>query len=504
VRRASVRQLGWTVYWLAVCVLLWGGLTKGHNWGDDFATYILHARSVLQGNPSQFVETNRFTIEASTYVIGPIAAPWGVPVLLSVPYAVFGLDMVALKIVNVVCYVLFLLTLWRGLRRHHSAFWLFVLVSLFAVNPSFQSIFMNRVLSDIPFLFFSTLALVLMGRVVIERAWVIGPVADHAVLGLAMAAAFFVRANGGLLVAALAVTQSIRALQHRRARLETGPVSPVPLAVQALPYVSFAVAVVIWRMIFPAEEYVPPSTPMSLRRVWQNLYYYTDLPADFFAGAPLPRVVYGATLPLAAIGIAHRVASTYHMIVYGILTWLLYVLWPETNGLRYVFPLLPIYMSFVISGLEVSGADVPAWRRRMWAALRIGPVLVILLYFAASSGAAAARNLTGRTEEEPGPYMATSRQLFSFIANNTDPNSVIVFFKPRALRLFTDRPSVMITRADRLAIGDYVCLYLWQDHRNQVPRDAVDRLRESGELVVVYRNADFECHGIRKERAQPR
>ena len=493
-----MRKLGWTAYWAAVCVLLWAGLTRGHNWGDDFATYILQARSILQGTPSEFVETNRFTILASTYVIGPIAAPWGVPLLLSIPYAFFGLDMVALKVVNVVCYVLFLLTLWRGFRRQHSPFWVFVLVSLFAVNPSFQSIFMNRVLSDIPFLFLSTLSILFMGRVVIERRRFIGPAVDHALLGLVMAAAFFVRANGGLLVLTLAVTQLLRAVQDQRARIETPGAVRYPLAMQALPYVSFAVVVVTWQMIFPQAEYVPPSTPMSLRGVWRNLYYYIDLPGEFFAGVPLTRVLYGATVPLAAIGIFNRLASSYHMVVYGVVTLVLYVLWPETNGLRYLFPLLPIYMSFVISGLETGATDVRAWRGRVWAAVRVGPVLVILLYFAALSVGAAIRNSTGRTGDEPGPYTAASRELFSFIANNTDPHSVIVFFKPRALRLFTGRSSVLIARADRLGVGDYVCLYLRQDHPNQLPREVIGTLRESGALVPVYRNADFECLAIRK------
>lgn len=494
-----VRTLGWTAYWGAVCLLLGGGLTKGHNWGDDFATYILQARSIVQGNPSQFVEANRFTIESSTYVLGPIAAPWGVPVLLALPYALFGVNMVALKSVNAVCYVLFLLALWWGFRRHHSVSWLFVLISLFALNPSFQSTFMNRVLSDIPFLFFSTLSIILIGRVVIDRSWLISPVADHVLLGLSLAAACFVRANGLLLVVALAVTQSIKAVQTSALpRLSSLFVARRQLAVHALPYVVFAVAVVVWRTLLPEEGYVPPSTPMSIRRVWENLYYYIDIPADFFAGVPLPRVVYGATIPLAVIGVCHRFASTYHMIVYGLLTGLLYVLWPETNGLRYVFPLLPLYLSFVVAALETSHVDAHAWSRLLWKAIRVGPAVVVLLYFAGISGAAAARNVTGRNEEGPGPYQPTSQQLFSFISTNTDPHSVIVFFKPRALRLFTDRASVMIARVDHLTIGDYVCL-LQQDHRNQVPRDAISRLRETGGLVPVYRNADFECYRIQKE-----
>src|SRR5262249_28257329 len=204
-------KLGWTVLVAAVCLLSVGGLTETQDWGDDFAGYILQARSLLHGNPSQFVDANRFTITTSTYVIGPIAAPWGAPLLLAVPYAIFGLDMVALKSVNVVCYALFVLVLAWGFRRHHSGFWLFVLVALFAVTPAFQFPFMNRTLSDIPFLLFSTLAILFLGRVVVDRVPLVAPAVDHALLGLAMVAAFFVRNNGILLIVTLRITHGIQA-----------------------------------------------------------------------------------------------------------------------------------------------------------------------------------------------------------------------------------------------------------------------------------------------------
>jgi hypothetical protein len=485
-----LKALGWTVFGGAVCLLSLGGLTRSHNWGDDFATYILQARSIVQGNPSQFVEANRFTIETSTYVIGPIAAPWGAPVLLAVPYALFGLDIVALKSVNVVCYWLFLLVLWWGFRRHHSGFWLFVLVALFALNPSFHSTFMNRILSDIPFLLFSTLSIILIGRVVIDRARLVAPVVDHVLLGLAMAAAFFVRGNGVLLVATLATTHAIQAIRNRRA---------APSAVGAVPYLVVAVAVVVWKALLPEGGYVPPSTPVSIRGVWRNLHYYLDLPADFFAGAPLARVVYGATIPLALVGMYDRMAVAYPMIIYALLTGLLYVVWPETSGLRYLFPVLPLFMSFVVAALETRHVGVPRWRRGLWTIVRAGPAIVVLLCFASASGAAVARNLAGRNPEEPGPYLATAQQLFAFVSRETDPHAVIVFFKPRALRLFTDRSSVAIGRADRLDVGDHVCLYLRQEHPNQVPREVVSRLQESGRLIPVYRNADFECYRIWKE-----
>lgn len=50
-------------------------LTTGHDWGDDFASYIMQAKAILDGNVQEFVTRNAFTIEQSSFLIGPIAAP---------------------------------------------------------------------------------------------------------------------------------------------------------------------------------------------------------------------------------------------------------------------------------------------------------------------------------------------------------------------------------------------------------------------------------------------
>jgi hypothetical protein len=37
-------------------------LTRGHDWGDDFASYIMQGQSILSGKTDEFVERNTFTI----------------------------------------------------------------------------------------------------------------------------------------------------------------------------------------------------------------------------------------------------------------------------------------------------------------------------------------------------------------------------------------------------------------------------------------------------------
>ena len=48
-------------------------LNRGHDWGDDFASYIMQAKSIWTGTMPEFVEHNRFTITQSSIVIGPVA-----------------------------------------------------------------------------------------------------------------------------------------------------------------------------------------------------------------------------------------------------------------------------------------------------------------------------------------------------------------------------------------------------------------------------------------------
>ncbi len=50
-------------------------LRRGHEWGDDFAWYILQAQSILNGTTDEFMQTSAFTNNESTTYVGPLAYP---------------------------------------------------------------------------------------------------------------------------------------------------------------------------------------------------------------------------------------------------------------------------------------------------------------------------------------------------------------------------------------------------------------------------------------------
>jgi len=170
-------------------VIIFCTLTNGHNWGDDFAGYILQAKSITQLDPRGFIDANSFTVKNSSYDFGPIAYPWGFPVLLAPFYAVFGLNIIGLKLLGVISFLIFIILIWLGFRKYHSPVWLFCLVCLFALNPTLLS-FTDQILSDFPFLLLSTVSVLLTGRLIIEKRKIISPIWDYILLGAIIACAF--------------------------------------------------------------------------------------------------------------------------------------------------------------------------------------------------------------------------------------------------------------------------------------------------------------------------
>ena len=501
---------------LALAALLAAaGLTRGLDWDDDDSQYIMQAMSILEQRPQQFIEWNRFTMEQSSEPMGPIAYPWGLPLMLAPLYAVFGPNMLALKSINVVCFVLFLLTLWLGVRRHNSSAVALACVTLCALNPP-MLVATDQILSDIPFLFVSTLCIVVIGIVVVERRQVVSPSCDHLLLGALAASAFLLRTNGILLLITILVAQIVSARLFGSAPREhdrsTSPASRRTrgrwrkIVTGTLPYSSFAGILLAVGAFLPAggASHWDEFRRVTVSGVVRQLHYYIGLPSDFFEAVPLDEVLFGATLPLAVVGAATHIRVSYHVVPYILLTIFVYVLWPHREGLRFLFPLLPFYLWFVLASVDPpTASSTRAGHQRWQPALVLICVLGVLLWFGRASTIRVMDNLARNRETSDGPFFPTSREMFAFIRANTAPDSTIIFFKPRAMRLWTARNSIRITRVEQLERGNYLCLYRRTDgnEKFQLPLSDVERAVALGQLELVYQNTDFTVY--RLTRAAP-
>ncbi|MBA4368726.1 MAG: hypothetical protein C0403_13950 [Desulfobacterium sp.] len=495
----------------------WYSLTEGQEWGDDFAEYIMQAQSITEKNPTGFIEKNRFTIETSTHTVGPVAYPWGYPMLLAPLYYLFGMNLLAFKSLNIICYLFFLLSLWWGCRTSHSSIERMILVSLFAMHPYFME-FMDNVVSDIPFLLFSTITIFFMGRIVIQKKTLISNFTDQLLLGLLIAISFFIRTQGILILATLGATQLILVMQHITARKTTAtesimesrhqlfPISRnrlVSLLIIISPYLFFFILVLIWQTFLPegGTSHTSEMKRISLESIKHNLLFYNKLPAEFFTGfySKITLILYGASLPLFIIGLFKRRNSDYHIIIYGALYIVLMIGWPYTQGFRYLLPVIPFYVSFVLTGM-VSFADTRDRSLNLF--WRIGSTCVVIAIIAVSWNTSFKNVTTSGGHEQIkkiGPYYSTAQDLFTFIKSHTEEDSIVIFFKPRLMRLFTNRQSIMIENIDKVTKGDYLCFQKIYDNNNQIEKNDLDSLLKNEAIQLIYQNVDFQLYRIMRQ-----
>jgi hypothetical protein len=105
------------------------------------------------------------------------------------------------------------------------------------------------------------------------------------------------------------------------------------------------------------------------------------------------------------------------------------LLWPACVG-RYLLPLLPLFLFYALVGLESLTSILPrACVRAAWALT----ALVLCVFYA---GAYATADYGPLPE---GVTKSETIDCFAYIRNETDPKSVFVFSKPRALALLARR-----------------------------------------------------------------
>jgi hypothetical protein len=488
---------GWCLVLLFACGGLYSGLwSEGHDWGDDFAAYIMQAISIVNGSADQFVERNAFTMNQSSSPMGPVAYPWGFPLLLAPVYSVFGMSLVAFKAVGLVFYLLFLLTLWFGFKPLLKPVELVVFVALFAFNPVILSV-SDNILSDVPFLFFSTLSIVMLSRLSflggVRREF-----AYTSILGVMMGSAFLVRTNGALLVLAYVAMLAFPALR----KLDGFPSSNMfftrKSVLLSLPFVFFALTIAIPLLFLPdgQNSHLSHLSRLSLSFLFQNVIYYAELLKEFFSPNTwrfqIGFFIYMLTIPFVVLGIRSAWRKSLAMLLYSLMTIGLYVVWPYQQGLRFIFPIIPIYIYFLIVGLRGIGQVMPPIGQSY-----ILPLAGLALIFAASSTFAVYQNQMSGRPVPQGPYTPQAGEMFAFIMRNTAADDIIVFHKPRVISLLTGRSSIRINRIDELARGDFLVIdeIEWAF---QISRQEKEALISSSQLDAVFSNAQFEVYRLKK------
>jgi hypothetical protein len=420
---------------LLICLpLVFINIKGTHDWGDDFAQYIMQAKNIAEGNPHG--ATGYIHNEDAPFV-GPRAFPPGFPLLLAPVYTTQGISIegftrlisVFLILLGIVSYIFF--------RKKFSSFTSLLLLLLLVWNP-WILMFKTEVMSDIPFTFFFMLCIVLyMSR---------NPRSYSQSILIAALAAFTISIRSIGIALALAAASDLL-LNINAYRKITSSVLKRTMIVQAAMILSM---VAVWALINLLVFPLPGGAISSYQKVINtdgffsgllvNLSYYLQVFQNFFVAQPdeafLPVITRSFALVLLLVGLfmKMRTKTTFTELVFISYILVLLVYPYGSAGLRFLVPVLPLCLYYIASGGSALTAMLKLNTR-----IIAGILAAFILYQYADVDK---KIIAVRENPIHGPYDNDAQEAFEYIRDNTPGNAVIVFNKPRALALYTDRRSL--------------------------------------------------------------
>jgi hypothetical protein len=512
------RSIGWLVFIITSAVLInVMSVRDGHNWGGDFSQYLNQTVSLSKRNFEELRMQYTFIENNSSRQIAPILYPWGLPLLLNPVYQIWGLDVVKMKLVVYGFYAFSLLLIYALFCRRLPTPHALLLVAWFAYNPYFFS-FRDNIVSDLPHFFFLLASLCVADRTLLRHRPLVGPVFDGMLLGTLLYVACLIRVSGFLLVLTLPVYQ----IASARTVMGKNPF-PSRRGVFLVPYVVFGLLMLLTNWVLPngSGNYVAVArrvvnNPMMLL---DNLMYYVQLPSEFFYTKPfiehiteyvplpfdlfynftytisLAQILFGVLLPFAAKGAWLRFRHDYpHLLYSGLLVASL--IFYEKGGLRFLFPILPFFVYYALVGLRHTRLKIR--NARISLVMVFGVVVMIDFLFQSLL-------LAYQYRKEPtiadGPYSASSRALFAYIARHTRPTDVFIFRKPTVLLFYANRLGFMVNSLAELPTAQRKATHLIIDRKNLKDQVAPDSLRTGAfakRLTPVFENMQFVLYQIEK------
>jgi hypothetical protein len=221
--------------------------------------------------------------------------------------------------------------------------------------------------------------------------------------------------------------------------------------------------------------------------------YYSILPAELF-GPHFSLLIYGSTIPFTVLGIIRVFRIDYLYLVYSAIMMFILILIPYIEGLRYILPILPFFIYFFCAGLDGFLAKSPL--ASVYFAVRIKIAYIFMAFLVSLlisySVQIAYANFDNKNIID-GPFTEESHEMFNFILFHTKESDIIIFFKPRVLRLLTGRPSIMQSDFSQISekSGDYLVILKTGGSYNQISPSSKEFLQVIERFPRVFENVDF-------------
>lgn len=468
-------------------------LRAGHRLNGDYALYICQAKSLLSGSQWGVFEDMKEMIHMSTYpYYSPIVYPWGFPLLLALPVAVFGIDYLLLKILLFVCILLTLYVLAYDYQKRKEVItgcWVLLLLGL-NYNILVPT---DRIISDLFFLLLLTLSLSLIQRFHFlsdERQYF--STWQGILLGAILFLTIQTRTEGILLLPALLAHQAAEIFPNRK----TIRYGLSFFCSAGMPYAVLILLFVATLPLFPLGflEHSSHVKGLSTSLLLDNwIYYLYEGPAFCFQqekGTLLMAVIFWFFVLGGILFTRRRQLAT---LVYFIFNLLLLAVWPYQT-LRYFIPIAPIVLYFFVIGVRQILTS-RAFGDLKFSSLFLSLCVCLQVVFFIV-------NITGISKEygkiDVDVDSHNTKEVFEYIRKNTLPTDWVACCESRTIYLYTGRKSCNLFGPIEETVKKADWYVVFRNRGTYLQYDPYLIEDDTEHFKAVYSNSDFIIYKIKK------
>ncbi len=456
--------------------------------GGDVGLYLAHAHNLAEGHP----------YGQTLYIFNPHAAaesprtyPPLYPLALAPLYRIYGLNIQIFKAINTGFFALTLIAFFLLVKRWLTDLQALLLLAAVGFLPFYWET-KDMLLPDVLYTALSMLAL-LGFEEAYDRQWVKDrPIATGSLLALLLVLPYAARSAGAVLVAAVFIYEILRSRGISRFAVVLGLGFGVGLLALAAFGHTDGSYFLMWSV-----------TPHHLlQNAWSYFKEATYIFSFSHTGVPaLLLLVY--TAAMALVGFAARIKAGPRIVEFYFLFYLLLLLeWSPGVGVRYLVPVVLLYLYYVFSCTNVIAGLSPRFGIATFTALvAVLTCNYVIRYHAALPRFASFDPNSNHHDTRYGLLQRNFLDLCTFIRKSTKPDDRFLAENPRLLALLSDRGSVKYSdsappEGEWPLYRQLGVSYLVVTKQNESDARFVLPLVKLSSAQKVYTNDDYDLYRI--------
>ena len=399
-------------------------VSNSHDWGGDFAMYISQSQNILDGKP---IWETGYIVNPQYTMLSPKEYPPLFSILILPIIAIYGIE-----IQPILYFVSFLFAMSTVLMfvffyktEKVNKWWALALSMGFILNPVIQ-LLKNEILADI------LLMIIVLGFLFLynkRNVWM---------LGLFSGLAILTKEIGYCLVIVFIFDSIISYFKNEFSFKE--------ISVKVTKFIGVALSVVVLiKLLLGSRLGIGYESHFDQRdlfeSIWTNIIYYQRL-IQYFLVVELheKNLFQSITYFLGLIGFIlfilgwintnKRVYGLFMLVYLGILLAYPY----QGSGDRFLLPIMPLILLWIYQSI----------RNNIWNKYKVGKgisgfyiLLLIAIYIKQDVIVYKNKDLI-----KNGPNQPKNQAWMKFIKESIPKNSIVLFFKPRVLYLYSDKKSI--------------------------------------------------------------